>query len=55
MKKITLEIEFDDTDCYNGKYNNISDAIKSLVEFEIYHELEADYIIKPGWKVKIIE
>ena len=45
MKKIILEIEFDDTDCYTGKYDNIPETIKNLVEFEMYHCLESDYSI----------
>jgi hypothetical protein len=55
MKKIILEIEFDDSDCYDGKYDNIPETIKNLVEFEMYHSLESDYIIKNGWKVNLIE
>lgn len=55
MKKILLEIEFDDTDCYKGFGDNTSEVIKMSLENEMEYSLESDGVIKKGWKVKIIE
>ncbi len=55
MTKIILEIEFDDSDCYKGHEDNTSELIKDSLESEMQYSLQADNVIKEGWKVKLIE
>ncbi len=53
MKKIILEVEFDDTDGYKGHGENTSELIKSALENEMAVSFEADKVIKEGWKVTL--
>ena len=55
MKKLLLEVEFDDTNCYKGLGENTSEVIKRSLENEMEYSLESDGVIKKGWKVKLIE
>ena len=53
MKKIILEIEYDDTDGYKGHGDNAAELIKSAIENEIRVSLQADGVIKEGWRVRL--
>lgn len=53
MKKITLEIEFDDTDGYKGHGDNTAELIKNAFENEMEYSFEADGVIKEGWKITL--
>ncbi len=53
MKKIILEIEFDDTDGYKGHGENTAELIKAALENEMSVSFEADKVIKNGWKVTL--
>ncbi len=55
MKKVTLEITFDDTNGYKGHGDNTADLIKSAIENELKFELEPDGVIKSGWEVKVVD
>lgn len=55
MKKITLVIEYDDTDGYKGHGDNTAELIKSTLQNEMEYSLEADGVIKEGWKVTLVE
>ena len=55
MKKVTLEITFDDTKGYKGHGDNTADLIKNAIENELKFELEADGVVKPGWSVVVVE
>lgn len=55
MKKITLVIEFDDTDGYKGHGDDTGELIKNTLENELEYSLEADGVIKEGWKVTLSE
>ena len=55
MKEVILKITFDDTDGYKGHGDDTSELIKDVVEREIQMGLEADGVIKPGFKVEIIK
>lgn len=54
MKKITIEITFDDTKGYKGHGDDTADLIKNAIENELEFELEADGVIKSGWEVKVV-
>jgi hypothetical protein len=53
MKKIVIEITFDDTDGYKGHGEDTAELIKSIITNELKVELESDGVIKPGWKVEV--
>lgn len=53
MKKIILEIEFDDTDGYKGHGEDTAELIKGILENEMQITLEDDKVIKPHWKVTL--
>ncbi len=53
MKKIILEIEFDDTDGYKGHGENTGEIIKRIIENEMEYNLESDDVIKTGWSVTL--
>lgn len=53
MKKITLEIEFDDTDGYKGHGDDTTELIIEVIKREIEVSLEHDGVIKEGWKVTL--
>lgn len=55
MKKITLEITFDDTNGYKGHGDDTAGLIKDAIEKELKFELEADGVVKPGWSVEIVD
>lgn len=55
MKKITLEITFDDTNGYKGHGDYTAGLIKDAIEKELKFELEADGVVKPGWSVVVVE
>lgn len=55
MKKITLEITFDDTKGYKGHGDDTADLIKNAIEKELKFELEADGVVKSGWSVVVVE
>ena len=55
MKKVTIEITFDDTDGYKGHGADTSEIIKSAIESELKFELESDGVISPEWEVKIVD
>lgn len=55
MKKITIEIEYDDTDGYKGHGDDTAELIKNSIENELEYELESDGVIKEGWSVKIVK
>ncbi len=54
MKKIILEIEFDDTDGYKGHGENTAEIIKNILKNEMEYNLESDDVIKKGWSVTLI-
>lgn len=51
MKKLILVIEFDDTDGYKGHGDDTGELIKETLENELKYNLEADGVIKEGWKI----
>lgn len=51
MRKLILEIEFDDTDCYEGYGEDTIEIIKNSIKFEI-DIIEQDGVIKKGWTMK---
>ncbi len=53
MKKIILEIEFDDTDGYKGHGENTGEIIKNILQNEMEYNLESDNVIKNGWSVTL--
>ena len=53
MKKITLEIEFDDSLGYKGHGDDTAELIKNILENELEMSLEADGVIKEGWTVTL--
>jgi len=55
MKNIILEISFDDTDGYKGHGEDTAELIKSAMENQIRYDIEADGVVKEGWKVNLIE
>lgn len=55
MKKVTLEITFDDTKGYKGHGDNTADLIKNAIEKELEFELEPDGVVKSGWEVKVVD
>lgn len=56
MKKLILEIEYDDTGCYvPDEEKTTAELIKEAAEMEIEVGLEHDGVIKPGWTIKLIE
>ncbi len=55
MKKITIEITFDDTDGYKGHGDDTCKVIKDSIEREIKIGLEGDGVVKPGWEIKAVD
>lgn len=55
MKKITLEIEYDDTNGYKGHGDDTIELIIQACKNEIEVGLEHDGVIKEGWKITLIE
>ena len=50
MKEIDLHIEYDDTDGYKGHGEDVGMIIQKLLQREMKYTLEADRVIKKGWK-----
>jgi hypothetical protein len=55
MKKVTLEITYDDSKGYKGHGDNTPELIKTVVENELRAGLESDGVIKSDWKVVVVE
>ena len=55
MKKILIEVVFDDTDGYKGHGDNIDELIVSGLKSFLEFDLEQDSVIKPNWSVNIVE
>lgn len=55
MKKIILEISFDDTDGYKGHGDDTAELILEACKNEIEIGLEHDGVIKKGWEITLIK
>ena len=53
MKKLILEIEYDDTDCYKGHGDDTVEVIKNAIDTAIDIDLVHDDVIKSNWKTTI--
>ena len=53
MKKITLEIEFDDSLGYKGHGDDTAELIKNGLENFLDIDLVSDGVIKEGWTVTL--
>jgi len=53
MKKITLEIEFDDSMGYKGHGDDTAELIKNGLENFLDIDLVSDGVIKEGWTVTL--
>ena len=53
MKKITLEIEFDDSMGYKGHGDDTVELIKNGLENFLDIDLVSDGVIKEGWTVTL--
>lgn len=54
MKKIIIEIEFDDTDGYKGHGDDTAELIEDSIKRFMEIDLEGDKVIQPGWSVYLI-
>jgi hypothetical protein len=53
MKKITFEIEFDDSMGYKGHGDDTAELIKNGLENFLDIDLVSDGVIKEGWTVTL--